>query len=527
MMNLPSQSRGPAIAPPPQMDAEKPVRSRKALFKGLAWMFATGALLGLSAPGYNWWILAWLALIPALAWVRRQDNLKDIFWGGFCQGFAYHGVFCLWFFDLHPLSWLGFTEAGSRIVTLLGWMLIAAEGGLLGGMLMVAYKSMRWDWIRMLVFPFLWVFGFSMLNWTPMALPWALLEYTQAPLWGMRAVAAIVGGAGVAALVVFHNVIYEIELSESRTGHFWFWKYLAPLLLPLILLGLERLPAPVHGTLPLPVAVIQANLPIEVIRSAHLNRPLIDQSYIQPALNTKLPSDTLLVFPEEGIVPGWVPLEDPLQNPMLRRVVALAERKHIHIAVGVSSFDPQNRQYNSIAMIPPEPGPIQFYHKRRLVPFGEHTPYNMGHSLTSFLATMNVDYSAPYTPGQEAPLLRAGAARLGGLVCFELIDAMPILGGYAQGYQRDNADMLINTSNLGWFHQNPLLEAQFLAIGQMRAAETDLPLVIASNSGISAIIAPMGRILRQAEPLKLDSSNSPHKTQVLFYNGGKLKNSFK
>jgi apolipoprotein N-acyltransferase len=485
-------------------------------------MAACGALLGLSAPGYGLWMLAWLALIPTLGWVRRRESWKQIFQGGFWLGFAYHGLFCLWFFDLHPLTWLGFTDWGSRLVTLGGWLIIAVEGGLLGGLLMLGYKALKTEWARLLLFPLLWMFGFSMLNWTPMALPWALLEYTQAPLWPIRMLAALVTGSGVAALVVFHNVLWDVLRTRHLSGRKQSMAAFA-LTVPALIGITSQAPPPSETDWPMPMAVIQANLPIEVIRSARMTPALADEAYLSPARNAHFPPDTLLIYPEEGVVPGWVPLENPERNLMIRRLQMLAQEKQLYIAAGVSSFDASDRQHNSIALIPPNDTPVRFYHKRRLVPFGEFTPYGFGPKLTELLSALNVGYSAPYTPGDGAPLLQANGLKLGGLVCFELIDSNPLNTGYAARYQQAGAKLLLNTSNLGWFHENPLLEAQFLAIGQMRAAETGLPLVIASNTGTSAIIGGGGQVINRTIP----GANASRKSRILFYNGASVQNSTK
>jgi apolipoprotein N-acyltransferase len=142
--------------------------------------------------------------------------------------------------------------------------------------------------------------------------------------------------------------------------------------------------------------------------------------------------------------------------------------------------------------------------------------------LGALLGAWNVGYSASFSEGTDSRLLRAGAARLGALVCFELIDSWPFGHGYAWQYKRQGASLLVNASNLGWFHQNPWLEAQFLAMARLRAAETRLPLVLASNTGISAILSPGGDVLARSEPasMRRDSERSfPHKTRILFYNG--------
>jgi apolipoprotein N-acyltransferase len=485
-------------------------------------MVASGTLLGLSAPGYGLWMLAWMALIPALGWTRKQESPKRIFQGGFWLGFVYHGLFCLWFFDLHPLTWLGFTEWGSRLVTLGGWLIIAVEGGLLGGLLMLGYKALKTGWARLLLFPMLWVLGFSMLNWTPMALPWALLEYTQAPICPLRMLAALVTGSGVTALVIFHNIFWDVLRSCSLLSCKQ-WMTAFVLAVPALIGIANQAPPPEQAEWPMPVAVIQANLPIEVIRSARMTPALADEAYLAPARNAHFPPGTLLIYPEEGVVPDWVSLEHPERNLMIRRLQVLAQEKQLYIATGVSSFDALDRQHNSIALIPPHDTPVSFYHKRRLVPFGEFTPYGFGPKLTELLSAWNVGYSAPYTPGDGAPLLQANGLKLGGLVCFELIDSTPMNTGYAARYRQAGARLLLNTSNLGWFHENPLLEAQFVAIGQMRAAETGLPLVIASNTGTSAIIAGNGQVMSRTTP----GANAAQKSRILFYNGVSVQNSTK
>lgn len=498
-------------------------------------MPVSGLLLGLAAPGFGLWWLAWLALIPAFWWARRQETLKSVFAGGFGFGFAFQGLYCLWFFDLHPLTWLGFDEMGSRLVTLAGWLIIAVEGGLLCGMLLTAYRQMRSAWLRICVFPLLWVLAFALMNWTPMALPWGLLEYTQAGIWPLRAVAAVLGAAGVSWLVVLHNAIWaeaetgrgkqthlqELDCASDKNAAGMTWRkgnksalVLGPLFLPLLLTVLTLLPAPAgKAPWPLPVAVVQASLPIELIRSSRLTADIIRPAYLEPIRQISLPPGALVVYPEEGVVRGWVEEAAPLENPLLLELNNLARRKNIAIAVGVSLRNPAHR-YNAMALIRPD-GPISFYQKRRLVPFGEFTPYGLNEPLTQLLAGLNIDYSTPYEAGMQSRPLALNRHRLGGLICFELIDSAPITGGYSQLYKKEGADLLVNISNLGWFHRNPLIEAQFLAIGQMRAAETGLPLVIASNTGISALINSEGSVVLRTDLKQL----SQHKSQVLFYNG--------
>jgi apolipoprotein N-acyltransferase len=490
-----------------------------------------GLALGLSAPGFGFWPLAWVALIPVLAQCR-QVSAKGRFYHGLTLGAGFAGLYYLWFFDLHPLAWLGFGTIESRLITLAGWLLLVMETALITGLLILAYGYLKTDWQRVLIFPLLWVFGFACLNLTPMALPWAQLEYTQAQLWPMRWLMGLVTGSGLAGLMVLHNVLWAEWLNHitqplspvqtSRQMPSLLRPVLATLALPVLIGGLSLWPEPRwdHHPWPIPVGVIQGNLPIEVIRSGGLEEKTIARSYFQPLDQVHWPPGTLLVYPEEGVAPGWARAEAPKNHPMLNRLMGIARQRHLYIAVGISTVDQQNRQYNSLAVIsPPNDLPpekrVQYYHKRRLVPFGEFTPYGLGDGLSSLLNRLGIDYVTPYASGAKSQIIQTGRAKLGGLICFELIDSVPGWGGFAGQYRQLGANMLINSSNLGWFHQNPLLEAQFLAIGQVRAAETHLPLVISSNTGISAIISNQGQILQQTHPNRQNEA----KSQVIFYNG--------
>lgn len=490
-------------------------------------MLACGLLLAASAPGFNLSGLAWVALIPALCWVSRQTRSSHVFWGGFWLGAAYHGLYCLWFFDLHPLNWLGFNTVGSRMVTLAGWSLLATEGGVLMGLLMLAYHRLPSGLWRVMGFPVLWVGGFGLLSLSPMTLPWALLEYSQAAIPAMRGLASLIGGGGLTGILIAHNTLWaetlhRTAMADSPPPLAWRrWAYGASLL-GLVGIGLGPVLFPAHPPVsPLPIAIIQANLPIEAIRSTIRPVQAIEHGYFRPLQTTDWPAHTLVVFPEEGVVPGLVPAWQPARNPWMGRLIRMAQEKDVYIAVGLALQEEEHTYFNALALISPQPDqPVQYYRKRRLVPFGEFTPYGAGPSLSRLLSELGIGYSAPYQPGKQATALQAGPLRLGGLICFELIDTVPAVGGYAVQYARQTppVDWLINVSNLGWFHQNPVLEAQFLAMGQLRAAETRRPLVIASNTGISAILSAQGAIIQRTHPARHRNpvEITPARPQILF-----------
>lgn len=476
-------------------------------------MALTGGMLGLAAPGYGFWFLAWVGLIPAFLWLLTLNNKpSQILLGGFVFGFAYHGVYCLWLLNLYPLDWLGFNTLESLVIALGAWLLVAVNGGILISVLFwlltdITTPSLNGGCSRVqyaFLLPLFWVFAFTLYTLNPFWIPWALLEYTQTPLGIMRDLTTLTGNSqSITLLLIGYNLLGAlwIKTYPSATKR-WGWL----LLLPPLLLGISHdnlHPHPNTWHSPTPLAIRQGNLDIGTIRSTTQAQQAAQQAYRNPIAKTHYTPGTLLILPEEGIIPGWVSLQNPLANPDFKALSQLAKRKQIAIVTGLSTYSQITaQQFNSLALIQPQTAP-QFYHKTKLVPFGEYIPLINAQTASNLLNSMGIHYQPGFSAGSKASLLtleQVHPLSLGGLVCFELI--YPDL---SKRYKKQGAQLLVNSSNLGWFHGSSLMESQFLAIGQLRAAETGLPLVISANTGVSAIISPSGTVLRQTHSKQAES----------------------
>jgi|GEM_PF-2423028 len=522
------------------------------VFRRFSWQNAllltgSGVLAGLSAPGYESLLgfkhsgtlalLAWVAFVPSLLWVCRQTRTKHSLFAGFWVGLVYGGMYQAWFLDIHPMTWLGFDELSSRLIAGLGLLFLAAQSGIVFAFLFWIFSRLKKSWLRIFMFPFLWVIAFAALNATAFSLPWPLVEITQMSTPIMRLIAHTLTGSGLCVLMVFNAALCVALLQKLENAKrlsscsVLALAFIAPALLPgALMLGSMLLPSQGAGAnrhvdskkWPSAVAVVQANLPIEIVRSDSLSRRYVDAAYINPVDKASLPKGTLLIYPEEGVVPGWVLRQDPLENPYFKRLEQLAQQKNISIAVGVSLLDSiQGDRYNALAFIDSSGAEVpsyQFYLKRRLVPFGESIPYGLGGKLAKLLEGFNVSYDAAFKSGmtQKRPF-NMGLWKAGPLICFELIDALPWKTGFSWDYQQQQANLLVTSANLGWFHQNPLLRAQFLAFARLRAAETHMPLLLAANTGPSVILDELGNV-------KLEDKKNmffQHKSDILLYNGQK------
>ena len=139
--------------------------------------------------------------------------------------------------------------------------------------------------------------------------------------------------------------------------------------------------------------------------------------------------------------------------------------------------------FNSAYLLDPDGTVVASYDKRRLVPFAEYAPLPRVPALG-----WRFDAPGDYTPGRIATVFR-DPAPFGVLICFEAI--YPDL---ARDLVRGGAELLLNMSNDAWFGAGAGLEQHF-AITVFRAVEFRRALARATNTGVTALVGPSGRIV--------------------------------
>jgi apolipoprotein N-acyltransferase len=146
------------------------------------------------------------------------------------------------------------------------------------------------------------------------------------------------------------------------------------------------------------------------------------------------------------------------------------------------------RAYNSIYLIDHDGSVLPVYDKVHLVPFGEYLP------LQNFLERLGLiqltKVRGGFIPGdRRRPVKVPGAPSFLPLVCYEIIfpgEAVP---------RGERPGWLLNVTNDGWFGASAGPYQHFQQ-ARIRAIEEGLPLVRAANTGISAVVDPLGRVLK-------------------------------
>ena len=125
------------------------------------------------------------------------------------------------------------------------------------------------------------------------------------------------------------------------------------------------------------------------------------------------------------------------------------------------------------------------YNKRRLVPFGEYIPFE--NFLRGLIAFFDMPMSN-MTQGKRSQFMDVGHGTFLPLVCFDIV--------FGNMVRKDikTSNYLINVSNDTWFG-NSFGPYQHLEISRVRSVENNIPIIRATNDGISALIDNNGTIV--------------------------------
>jgi apolipoprotein N-acyltransferase len=195
-----------------------------------------------------------------------------------------------------------------------------------------------------------------------------------------------------------------------------------------------------------------------------------------------VPAPDVVIWPENSTD------QDPALSPFIFNTIATAVGE-IGRPVLVGAVL-QNPVRNAGQLWLPGKGPVAVYIKRKLVPFGEVIPFrSLLDKITSLPSTMQ---PVNFTPGHRAVVFHVGKIRLGDVICYEvgfdgLVSSEVAAGANLLAVQTNDADFEIDGQTGESLQQ--------LDMARIRAIENNRAVVVASTTGISAIIAPDGKLL--------------------------------
>lgn len=446
---------------------------------------ASGLLLVAAFPGSGdgaW--LAFVALVPLFVALDGAGRRRGA-WLGFVSGVA---------FWLPTIAWpapsvlrfggVALSRGAVTVVVVVAFLALytAAFGGLLTGL----PRRRAGAWV--LGAGCLWVALELARTYLLTGFPWNLLAYSQYRDRALLPLAAVTGAYGVSFVVLVVNAsLARLVLALARgprprdalgalvAG--------AGTLAVALLVG-AAVPAP-RGDATVPVAVAQGNIDQSVKWDpAYRERTLaVYRALTRDAARGR---PALVVWPETAVPllrhddPRWAVVADTARAAGAFLLVGAPDRV-------------DGRPRNSVFLLGPDGALAGRYDKRHLLPFGEYLPRAL-----AFLRVVGAGAVSEFTAGGGAPVLATPFGRLAPVVCFEVIFPDEVRARVAAG-----ADVVVNLTNDAWFGRSPTAR-QHLAAAVFRAVENHVWLVRAANSGISALVAPDGRIVASAGLFRRD-----------------------
>ncbi len=192
----------------------------------------------------------------------------------------------------------------------------------------------------------------------------------------------------------------------------------------------------------------------------------------------------LLIWPETAI-PFYFQEESPLRE----RVTGFARSHGTALLAGAPAYAPamppaQPQLLNRAYLLGPDGREAGRYDKEHLVPFGEYVPLGRWLPLGKL-----VDSVGDFSSGHNERALASGDIALGVLICYE-----GIFPDLAQKRVEQGANLLASISNDAWFGDSSA-PWQHLQLTILRAVEQGRWVARATNTGVSLLIDPLGRVV--------------------------------
>ena len=145
--------------------------------------------------------------------------------------------------------------------------------------------------------------------------------------------------------------------------------------------------------------------------------------------------------------------------------------------------------YNSAHLIDSDGRVLGTYHKNYLLIFGEFLPFS---NIFPFLKRWFPE-AGDFTPGNFVTSFSLNGKHIGVMICYE-----DIIPQFTRKVASLKPHLLVNITNDAWFGKTSE-PYQHLLLATFRSIENRLFLIRSTNTGVSAVIDPVGRILKETD----------------------------
>jgi apolipoprotein N-acyltransferase len=427
-----------------------------------------GILYPLAFAPFEYSYLIFIAL-GTLFYLCQHSTPKQALWRGYLFGLGEFGLGVSWVYvSIHDFGHAGIVAASIMTALFCGfWAVFPA---------ITAYLCAKLATGRVCTMAVLWLLiEYVRGCWVLDGFPWFLAAYSQldSPLAGY---VPVLGVYGTGFITVFSAALL-VDCLQHKSQRIWIIGSLLALWLAGAYLKTQPWTQPIGESIS--VALIQGNisqdkkwLPENKLNTLRLYQTLTEQNW----------ATKVIVWPETSIPAYLSEVNDHFLMPLHHA----AQQHHSDLIVSLPiKNDTTGQKYNAVMTLGTH---IADYRKQHLLPFGETMPWQ---PLSSFvLRQLGMKFGSFTAGSAHQELLTAGGYSFITSICYEDVFADHAIQGL------ETAAYLVNVTNDGWFG-NTIEPHQHAQLARMRALETGRYLLRSTNTGLTAIIAPTGKITQQ------------------------------
>jgi apolipoprotein N-acyltransferase len=448
----------------------------------------TGFMITAAFPPANLGFLAWIAYIPLVAYLFKVTTRLRAFLGGFVAAAISLSMLLRWI----PAV---LTHYGG-LSAILAWTAFSCLVAVLAcypalACALAKHLARRGGTAYHLLFPAIWVLSEYAWSISPFGgLPWTLAGYSQSGYLGLIQIADVAGIFGVSFLLL--STATAIVWAVVHAGK-WKWKF-APVIAAGILIAasagygdccLQKWGV-VQGSFR--VAMLQGNLSYDDSESILSEKYLKGYSRMAETLS---PGDADLLILPESPTPAFFQYDESYKAVLAQ----LAERRPMGLVfnnIRTAGSAGDSRYFNSAYFMDSSGKITGTYDKIHLVPFGEYLPPL---KILGLAGPITKDVSA-FSPGDSYQVQKLGEHPVSAVICFEAV-----FPDFVRRFVQKGSRLIINLTNDAWYGRSSA-PYQHFAIARVRAVENRRFLLRATNSGISAVVEPTGRIQSSTDLLE-------------------------
>jgi len=459
----------------------------------IALALVSGVLLVFAFPPFDFYPLAWVALLPLLIslWGKK---LRASFFLGTLSGFVYFTGTIYWIFN--SMYFYGRVPA---VLSLLLLIALCLYLGVYVGVFSALFNSLsRYSrFPALFLVPVIWVTLEFLRTYALTGFPWSVLGYSQYKFLTLIQIADITGVYGVSFLVASLNgAIFDVVVNWpkklSSMPLFGRW----PMTVGLLLLALIIISSLLYsmwiletdeGGQKISASVIQGNVEQEKKWDIKSQREIID-IYKRLTIKASEYSPDLIVWPETS-VPFIFGRDESLTSEVVEFQKTLAAYLLFGSVVVRDIKDNKYQLSNSALLMSPDGEVLSVYDKIHLVPYGEYVPLR---KFFPFIEKL-VEGIGDFKKGKEYTVMDISPTRISSLICYEII-----FPGMVRKFVEKGANLIVTITNDAWFGRSSA-PYQHFSMAVFRAVENRVPVIRSANTGISGFIDAKGRIKRESD----------------------------